>query len=66
MEVRINGDSEVLDEKISIKQLIKKKGQNPGKVIVVYNGEVLNRSKWSETVLENQDDLEVLRFVGGG
>ena len=66
MEIKINGVSEVLDEKISIKQLLKKKGQNPAKVIVVYNGEVLDRSKWSETVLENQDDLEVLRFVGGG
>jgi len=66
MEISLNGKSKNLDKKISIKQLIKEKGKSPAEVIVVYNGQLLNRKKWSETILKDQDDLEVLRFVGGG
>ena len=66
MEININGESEILDEKTSINKFLKKKGKSSDRVIVVYNGQLLDRKKWSEIILEDQDDLEVLRFVGGG
>lgn len=66
MEIRLNGKDENINKKTSIRQLLKEKGKSPAEVIVVYNGQILNRKKWDETILKDQDDLEVLRFVGGG
>jgi sulfur carrier protein len=33
---------------------------------VEYNGEILQRSHWGETILQGGDRLEVVTIVGGG
>ena len=39
----------------------------PGdRVAVEHNGEIVPRSNWTETALNNGDRLEVVHFVGGG
>lgn len=38
----------------------------PARIAVELNGEVVRRSIWAETVLNEGDRLEVVHFVGGG
>ena len=37
-----------------------------GRVAVERNGEIVPKSKYSETVLTDGDSIEVVSFVGGG
>ena len=37
-----------------------------GRVAVERNGEIVPKSKYSETVLADGDSIEVVSFVGGG
>lgn len=37
-----------------------------GRIAVERNGEIVFRSRYADTVLEDGDRLEIVRFVGGG
>jgi thiamine biosynthesis protein ThiS len=39
---------------------------DPKRIAVERNGEIVFKSQYSETVLEDGDSLEVVSFVGGG
>ena len=41
-------------------------GYDPQRVAVERNGEIVPRSRYGETVLQNGDRIEIVRFVGGG
>ncbi|MHB1044046.1 MAG: sulfur carrier protein ThiS [Eubacteriales bacterium] len=66
MLVVLNGRKTDLPAGTTVAGLIEKKNLNPDTVIVEYNGEVLKRESWPGTVLNENDSLELLRFVGGG
>jgi sulfur carrier protein len=38
----------------------------PGSVVVEHNREILHRNKFDRVVLNDGDELELIRFVGGG
>lgn len=39
---------------------------DPKRIAVERNGDIVFKSQYGETVLENDDSLEVVNFVGGG
>lgn len=39
---------------------------NPETVAIEWNGEILSREKWQETALGENDNIEIIKFVGGG
>ena len=39
---------------------------DPKRIAVERNGEIVPRSKYGETVLEDDDCVEIVSFVGGG
>ncbi len=39
---------------------------NPATIAIEWNGEILDREKWSETPLSKDDKIEIIKFVGGG
>ena len=39
---------------------------DPGRIAVERNGDILFKSLYDSTILEDGDCLEVVRFVGGG
>jgi len=47
-------------------QLLVHLGLNPKLLAVEYNGEILHRQFWDETILQNGDRLEIVTIVGGG
>ena len=64
--LQVNGDDRICDPNLSMTELLKSLGLNPRLVAVEYNGEILHRQFWGETIIENNDRLEIVTIVGGG
>jgi sulfur carrier protein len=46
--------------------LLQKLGYRPELVVVELNGSILSRSQWSQRIVVDGDQLEVVTIVGGG
>ena len=66
VQVRINGEHRRVPEGISISELVSELGFDPVRVAVERNLEVVPRSTLGEVRVEDGDDFEIVRFVGGG
>lgn len=66
MVLNLNGDKVVLDSNISLLELLQQKGINPETVVVEYNYNIVKREEWPKIILKENDNLEVIGFVGGG
>lgn len=66
MVILLNGKAVEIQAGMSISGLLALKGLEPGKVIVEHNHEIVRREEWEKTMLRDNDEIEVLRFVGGG
>jgi len=66
ISVLINGQSNNIAEGTSLLTLLEKLDIDPGRVAVEYNMEIVNKSNFNDTVLKENDTLEIITFVGGG
>lgn len=67
MTITLNGKRvEMGSDKVSILDLVKMKGLEPERVVVEYNFEIPNRECWDKIFVMDNDNVEVLKFVGGG
>lgn len=62
----VNGEQIPLLESMTLLELIRKYGFDPGGVAVERNGEIPDREKWAKIELKDGDRIELIRFVGGG
>nr|WP_269438240.1 sulfur carrier protein ThiS [Phosphitispora fastidiosa] len=51
---------------LTLAGLMQTRGIKSGAVVVQYNGDIVDKGFWTEIVLKENDELEILRFVGGG
>jgi len=65
-QVRINGEHRRVAQGISIAELVSELGLDPLRVAVERNLEVVPRSTLGDVKVEDGDDFEIVRFVGGG
>jgi thiamine biosynthesis protein ThiS len=47
-------------------ELLRLKGLKPERVVVELNGEIVDKPRYGEVTLKENDTLEILGFVGGG
>lgn len=67
MKVVVNGESKELSAGTTIEAVVADVGAGARLgVAVAVNGEVVPRSTWSEATLNEGDQVEVLRAIGGG
>ncbi|HOP99280.1 sulfur carrier protein ThiS [Acetivibrio clariflavus] len=66
MNIILNGKNTELEKPVTLLELLELKGIDHEKVIIEYNYDILMRDDWNKTVLKENDNVEVLRFVGGG
>ena len=66
VQVRINGEHRRVAQGISIAELVSELGFDPVRVAVERNLEVVPRSTLGDIKVEDGDDFEIVRFVGGG
>jgi len=66
LQVRINGEHRRVADGISIAELVSELGFDPVRVAVERNLEVVPRSTLRDVSVQDGDDFEIVRFVGGG
>jgi sulfur carrier protein len=64
--LQVNGDAHQCLSQCSLPDLLISLGMNPRLVAVEYNGEILHRQFWDDTVIQEGDRLEIVTIVGGG
>ena len=64
--MKVNGQQEFLEEVISLAELLAAKGYASSKVAVELNGRIVSRTEYASTILQDEDVLEIVCFVGGG
>ncbi|AFZ44310.1 thiamine biosynthesis protein ThiS [Halothece sp. PCC 7418] len=62
----VNGDPVNCSPQSPVTDVIAELNYNPRLVAVEYNGEILHRQHWSETIVKEGDKLEIVTIVGGG
>ena len=63
--VKVNGVAMEIAGK-TVAQYLATTNYDPKRIAVERNGEIVFKSQYSETVLEDGDSLEIVSFVGGG
>ncbi len=65
-EIQVNGESRTVESAITIGQLLVELGVPVETTLVVHNRQVVPRTEFDSTQIEEGDVLELVRFVGGG
>ncbi len=66
MNVKVNRRLVNTEEEIRLTEFIKQFRPEPDSVIAILNDSVVPRQSWAETILQDNDDLELVGIVGGG
>lgn len=66
VQVWVNGDVKTMPGELNLPKFLEYLGTNPRLVAVEYNGEILHRHLWEQTVIREGDRLEIVTIVGGG
>ncbi|CAD7360512.1 MULTISPECIES: sulfur carrier protein ThiS [Staphylococcus] len=66
MQVYVNGERQLFDEGTTIRDILNHFGIESKRMAVERNEEVVKRSEWDTTEVREDDQLELLEFVGGG
>lgn len=66
MQITINGEPKTIDLNLTIEQLIAQLQVDIRLAAVEKNRIIVPKSRYSETRLEEGDELEIVSFMGGG
>lgn len=66
MQIEINGEKRDVPENSTVEGLILDLGLSTERLAVERNREVVSRLQWPNIALEENDQLEIIHFVGGG
>ena len=66
LSVRINGEHRRVHAGLSVAQLVRELGLDPLRVAVERNLDVVPRATLDSVQVEDGDDYEIVRVVGGG
>lgn len=63
--MQVNGEF-ATEKNISLADFLQKYGYQQNKVVVELNGEIISRKNYGNIMLTDEDELEIVCFVGGG
>lgn len=66
MHILVNGESREVPQATTVAALANLLGLNSKTVVVQRNEDIVDRTNYESTVLEDGDQIELIRFVGGG
>jgi len=66
MAIVLNGKTFDIACPTTIKDLLKSKGVNADRVVVEVNYHIIVKNEWDSFMINNDDQVELLQFVGGG
>lgn len=66
MKIFVNGQAQLFEMSISIFELLETRETDPSTVVIELNKNIIKSCDYQQTLLMNKDQVEILRFVGGG
>jgi sulfur carrier protein len=62
----LNGKKDELQESLLISEYLMKRNINPDHVVIEINREIIDKKDFYNIKIVEGDNIEILRFVGGG
>jgi len=66
MVVTINGKKQMLDAGKSLEDLVESTGLARDRIVIEHNRNIVLKEMWQGTFLKDEDNIEIVSFVGGG
>tara|TARA_B100001250_G_C19029488_1_gene456758 strand:- start:262 stop:480 length:219 start_codon:yes stop_codon:yes gene_type:complete len=66
IKIKVNGKKVIFDKNDSIEKLIKRLKIPLNKVAIELNKKILDKKKINKIKLNNNDNIEIVHFIGGG
>ncbi len=66
MKITVNGNVFSVEPDIVLEKFLRSRGTDPAKTVVAVNGNIVCSEDCSQTILKDNDELDVMSFVGGG
>ena len=65
-KIQLNGDLYEINNGTSLNELLNKLKIQKNKVAIEVNGEIVEKNKYSNLILNKNDKVEIVQFIGGG
>ena len=65
-KIQLNGDSYEVNDGTNLNELLNKLKIQKNKVAIEVNGEIVERNKYPNLILNKDDKVEIVQFIGGG
>ena len=65
-KIQLNGDSYEINNGSNLNELLNKLKIQKKKVAVEVNGEIIEKNKYSKLILNKDDKVEIVHFIGVG
>jgi thiamine biosynthesis protein ThiS len=64
--ITLNGERRAFPAETTLFDLVRSLGLEPERVAIEYNRAIVKRDLWPSTALEDNAEIEIVQFVGGG
>ena len=65
-KIQLNGDSYEINTGTNLNELLNKLKIQKNKVAIEVNGEIIEKNKYTDLILNKDDKVEIVHFIGGG
>ena len=65
-KIQLNGDPYEINNGTNLNQLLNKLKIQKNKVAIEVNGEIVEKTKYQNLILNKNDKVEIVHFIGGG
>ena len=66
IKIKINGKKKEMNQSSTVASVVKKLNIPLNKVAIELNREIINKKKIKNIKIKNNDNLEIVYFIGGG
>ena len=65
-KIQLNGNTYEINNGTNLNELLNKLKIQKNKVAIEVNGEIVERKKYPSLILNKDDKVEIVQFIGGG
>ena len=65
-KIQLNGDPYEINTATNLNELLNKLKIQKNKVAIEVNGEIIEKNKYTKLILNKDDKVEIVQFIGGG
>ena len=65
-KIQLNGDPYEINDGSNLNELLNKLKIQKNKVAIEVNGEIIEKNKYLNLILNKGDKVEIVQFIGGG